>query len=249
MTNSQHLIEQLRDLRLPGFIDALSQQLNQPNTYNELPFSERLALLVNSEMTSRNNKKITRLIKQAKLRLNAHLTDIDYNPKRGLRKEIVAQLTQNDWLAHHRNVLIEGATGTGKTFLTNAIGRHFCEQGFSVRYFRIKRLFDALTIAHGDGSYGKWLTQLAKTDLLVIDDWGLETISPAQRNDLLEIMEDRHNCRSTIIASQLPIDLWHNVIGDPALADAILDRLLHNAYKLKLSGESLRKKNAAIDLA
>lgn len=247
--NSQQLIEQLRDLRLPGFIDALSQQLNQPNTYNELSFSDRLALLVNNEITSRNNKKIQRLVKQAKLRLNARLSDLDYSPKRGLRKETIAQLTQQDLIANHRNLLIEGATGTGKTFLTNAIGHHFCQQGISVRYFRITRLFDALKIAHGDGSYGKWLALLAKTDLLIIDDWGLDAISAARRNDLLEIMEDRHNNRSTIIASQLPIEHWHDVIGDPTLADAILDRLLHNAYKLKLSGDSLRKKNAAIDLA
>lgn len=247
--NTQQLIDQLRDLRLPGFIDALNQQLNQPNTYTELSFSDRLALLVNNELTSRNNKKIQRLIRQAKLRLNAHLSDVDYSPKRGLRKEVVAQLTQNDWLANHRNLLIEGATGTGKTFFTNAIGHHFCQHGFSVRYFRIKRLFDALQIARGDGSYGKCLGQLAKTDLLIIDDWGLEAISTAQRNDLLEILEDRHNRGSTMIASQLPVDHWHSVIGDPTLADAILDRLLHNAYTLKLSGESLRKKNAVIDLA
>ena len=247
--NSQQLIEQLRDLRLPGFIEAFSQQLNQPNTYNELSFSDRLALLVNNEMTSRNNKKIQRLVKQAKLRIHACISDLDYSPKRGLRKDIIAQLIQKDWLCNHRNLLIEGATGTGKTFLTNAIGHHFCQQGFSVRYFRIKRLFDSLKISHGDGSYGKWLAQLAKTDLLIIDDWGLEAISATQRNDLLEIMEDRHNSRSTIIASQLPIDHWHDVIGDPTLADAILDRLLHNAYTLKLSGESLRKKSAAIDLA
>lgn len=243
------LEEQLRSLRLSGFIDGLNQQLSQPNTYNELPFSERLALLVNTEMTVRNNKKINRLIKQAKLRLQASLADIDYSPKRGLRREVIAQLSHQDWLTHHRNILIEGATGTGKTFLINAIARHFCEQGFTVRYFRIKRLFDMLNIARGDGTYRRCLLQLAKTQLLVIDDWGLEILTPAQRNDFLEIMEDRQGSSSTVIASQLPITHWHDVVGDPTLADAILDRLLHNAYKLKLSGESMRKKQAAVDLA
>lgn len=247
--NTQQLIDVLRDLRLPGIVDALEQQLQQPNTYSELSFTERLALLVNNEKTARHNKKIIRLIKQAKFRLNASLNDVDYSPKRGLRKDVIAQLSQPDWISQHRNLLIEGATGTGKTFLANAIGRHCCEQGFSVRYYRTRRLFDAMAIAHGDGSYRRLLTHLAKTDLLIIDDWGLEPMKAAQRYDLLEIMEDRHGNSATLIASQLAPTHWHDVIGDPTLADAILDRLLHNAHKLKLEGDSMRKKQALVDLA
>lgn len=247
--STQHTLEQLRDLRLPGMVNELERQLNQPNTYDDLNFIERLALLTNSEVTSRSNRKVDRLLRQAKLRINASVNDLDYGGKRGLAKDTIAQLLQHDWIVRHRNLLLEGSTGTGKTFLACAIGKHFCEQGYSVRYYRLKRLFEALTIAHGDGSYGRLLTQLSKTDLVIFDDWGLEAMTMSQRNDLLEIMEDRHGTRSTLIASQLPVRLWHDVIGDPTLADAILDRLIHNAYKIKLKGESMRRKHAEVDLA
>ena len=242
-----NLPEQLRTLRLTGMADALSQQLDQPNTYEELGFLERLSLLVNSESTCRDNRKITRLLKQAKLRLNAQPADIDYGANRGLNRDTLTQLIQLDWIRQHRNLIIEGPTGTGKTFLACALGQSACEQGISVRYYRASRLFETLTIAHGDGSFGKLLTQLAKTDLLIIDDWGLEVLTRQQRNDLLEVMEDRHGNGSTLITSQLPTPHWHEAIGEPTLADAILDRLLHNAYKIKLKGESMRKKQANLD--
>jgi DNA replication protein DnaC len=241
-------LQQLHSLRLTGMAEALSQQIDQPNTFEELGFRERLSLLVNSEATCRDNRKITRLLKQAKLRLNAQPADIDYRAQRGLHKDTIAQLLQLDWIRQHRNLLIEGPTGTGKTFLACALGQHACEQGISVRYYRASRLFENLTIAHGDGSFGKLLTQLAKTELLIIDDWGLQILTQAQRNDLLEIIEDRHGRGATLITSQLPIAHWHEAIGDPTLADAILDRLLHNAHKIKLTGESMRKKQANIDL-
>jgi DNA replication protein DnaC len=241
-------LQQLHSLRLTGMAEALSQQIDQPNTYEELGFRERLSLLVNSETTCRDNRKITRLLKQARLRLNAQPADIDYRAQRGLHKETLAQLLQLDWIRQLRNLLIEGPTGTGKTFLACALGQHACEQGLSVRYYRASRLFETLTIAHGDGSFGKLLSQLAKTELLIIDDWGLQILTQAQRNDLLEIIEDRHGRGATLITSQLPIAHWHEAIGDPTLADAILDRLLHNAHKIKLTGESMRKKQANIDL-
>ncbi len=240
-------LQQLHSLRLTGMAEALSQQIDQPNTFEELGFRERLALLVNSEATCRDNRKITRLLKQARLRLNAQPADIDYRAQRGLHKDTLAQLLQLDWIRKHRNLLIEGPTGTGKTFLACALGQHACEQGISVRYYRASRLFETLTIAHGDGSFGKLLTQLAKTELLIIDDWGLQILTQAQRNDLLEIIEDRHGRGATLITSQLPIAHWHEAIGDPTLADAILDRLLHNAHKIKLKGESMRKKQANVD--
>ncbi len=242
--NHTQTLQQLHSLRLTGMADAFSQQLDQPNTYEELGFIERLSLLVNSEATCRDNRKITRLLRQAKLRLHAQPADIDYQTSRGLHKDTMAQLLQLDWVRHHRNLLIEGPTGTGKTFLACALGQSICEHGLSVRYYRANRLFEALTVAHGDGSFGKLLTQLAKTDCLIIDDWGLDVLSQQQRNDLLEIMEDRHGQGATLITSQLPVSHWHEAIGDPTLADAILDRLLHTATKIQLKGESMRKKQA-----
>lgn len=238
---------QLNSLRLTGMAEALSQQCDQPNTYEELSFLERLSLLVNHEITTRDNRKIARLLQQAKLRINAQPSDIDYQTKRGLNKSTVAQLLQFDWVKQHRNILIEGPTGTGKTFLACAMGQTACEQGISVRYYRASRLLEMLTIAHGDGSFGKVLLQLRKTEILIIDDWGLDALKRQQRMDLMEVIEDRHGIGSTIITSQLPTNHWHETIGDPTLADAILDRLLHNAYKISLKGESMRKKQANLD--
>lgn len=246
--NYQHILQQLHSLRLAGMADALEQQLSQLNTYEDLGFLERLSMLVNSEATCRDNRKITRLLRQARLRLHAQPADIDYRARRGLHKDTMAQLLQLDWIRHHRNLLIEGPTGTGKTFLACALGQTACEHGLSVRYYRASRLFDALTIAHGDGSFGKLLVQLAKTQLLIIDDWGLDVLTQQQRNDLLEIMEDRHGQGATLITSQLPVTHWHEAIGDPTLADAILDRLLHNSHKIQLKGESMRKIRATVDL-
>ena len=247
--NHTQTLQQLHSLRLTGMADAFSQQLDQPNTYEELGFIERLSLLVNSESTCRDNRKITRLLRQAKLRLHAQAADIDYQARRGLHKDTMAQLLQLDWVRQHRNLLIEGPTGTGKTFLACALGQSICEHGLSVRYYRASRLFETLTMAHGDGSFGKLLTQLAKTDCLIIDDWGLDVLSQQQRNDLLEIMEDRHGRGATLITSQLPVPHWHETIGDPTLADAILDRLLHTTTKIQLKGESIRKKQAIANLA
>lgn len=243
----QHTLQQMQSLRLTGMAEALSQQIEQPNTYEELGFLERLTILINHEETCRDNRKVTRLLRQARLRLNAHPADIDYTARRGLNKDSMAQLLQMEWVKRHNNILIEGPTGTGKTFIACALGQTLCEHGFSVRYFRSSRMFETLTMAHGDGSFGKLLLQLAKTDVLIIDDWGLDVLNQKQRNDLLEVMEDRHGRGATIITSQLPIEHWHEAIGDPTLADAILDRLLHNAYKIKLKGESMRKKQASLD--
>lgn len=245
--HNQHTLQQLNHLKLTGMAQALGLQLDQPNSYEELGFLERLALLVDSESTSRDNRKITRLLRQAKLRLNAQPADIDYQSRRGLHKDTMAQLLQLGWIRQHRNLLIEGPTGTGKTYIACAFGQSACEHGLSVRYFRASRLFESLTIAHGDGSFGRVLAQLAKTDLLIIDDWGLDQLTQQQRNDLLEVMEDRHGRGATLIASQLPIGQWHEAIGDPTLADAILDRLVHNATKVKMKGESMRKKQAKLD--
>jgi DNA replication protein DnaC len=240
MLNHQTL-QTLRSLRLPGMADGLEQQLNQPSTHSELGFEERLALLVDREATYRQNNKIARLLKAAKLKLQAHPEDVDYRHPRGLQRSQFADLLSSQWIHQHHNVLITGPTGCGKTHLGCALATQACRHGLSVRYFRTSRLLEALSIAHGDGRFAKLIGQLAKTDLLMLDDWGLEKMTLSQRNDLLEIMEDRHGLKSTLITSQLPIEQWHKAIGDATLADAILDRLIHNSHRLKLKGESMRK--------
>jgi DNA replication protein DnaC len=245
MLNHQTL-HTLRALRLPGMVEGLEQQLAQPSTHDELGFEERLALLVDREATYRQNNKIARLLKAARLKLNALPEDIDYQHPRGLQRSQFADLLSCQWIHQHHNVLMTGPTGCGKTYLGCALATQACRQGLSVRYFRTSRLMEALTIAHGDGRFAKLITQLAKTDLLVLDDWGLEKMTLSQRNDLLEIMEDRHGLKSTLITSQLPVEQWHKAIGDATLADAILDRLVHNSHRLKLKGESMRKLIAKI---
>ncbi len=238
---NQQTLQQLRILKLIGMADALEQQQTQPATHDELCFEERLSLLVDRETTHRHNNKITRLLKVAKLKLQANPEDVDYSHPRGLMKSQFAQLLNGQWLQQHHNILLTGPTGCGKTYLACVLATQACRQGYSVRYFRTSRLLEDLSIAHGDGRFSKLIQQLAKTDVLLLDDWGLEKLSLGQRNDLLEIMEDRHGSKSTLITSQLPIHQWHQSIGDATLADAILDRLLHNAHKVKLKGESMRK--------
>jgi len=240
-------LQKLHSLRLSGMADALEQQLSQPATHEELCFEERLALLVDRESTHRDNNKIKRLLKVAKLKLQAHAEDIDYKHPRGLQKNQFAELLSNRWILQHHNVLITGPTGCGKTYLGCVLANQACQHGLSVRYFRMSRLMESLSIAHGDGRFSKMIQQLVKTDLLVLDDWGLEKLSLGQRNDLLEIMEDRHGLKSTLITSQVPVNQWHKTIGDATLADAILDRLLHNSHKVKLKGESMRKMMSEID--
>ena len=234
-------LQQLRQLKLTGLADALELQFNQPNSYDELCFAERIALMIEQEITSRHDKRLQRLLKAAHFKVTARTADIDYRHPRGLKQSTIAGLQSNNWINRSQNIVLTGPTGCGKTYLACALGHHACHQGYRVRYYRATRLFEALTISHGDGSYLKLLAQIAKVDVLIIDDWGLEPLSQSQKNDLLEIMEDRHSSKSTIFTSQLPLTKWHDFIADPTLADAILDRLLHNAHKLPLKGESMRK--------
>lgn len=245
MSNHQ-TIEKLRHLKLTGMADALAQQVAQPNTHEELCFEERLALLIDRESTYRDNNKISRLLKAARLKLQVYSEDIDYSHPRGLHKSQFSELLSSQWVHHHHNILITGPTGCGKTYLGCVLATQACRHGLSVRYYRTSRLLEELSIAHGDGRFMKLIHQLGKTDVLVLDDWGLEKLSQSNRNDLLEIMEDRHANRSTLVTSQLPVNQWHKAIGDATLADAILDRLLHNGHRLNLRGESMRKSMSKI---
>ena len=233
---------QLRQLKLGGMAAALDTQQQQPGTYQDLPFLERLSLLLDQEHLQREHRKQERLIRQARLKLNASVQEIDYQHPRNIQRNQIAQLAQGDWLERSQNLLITGPCGSGKTYLGCALGNSACLQGYSVRYFRISRLLLELTQAKADGSYSKLLTQLAKLHLIILDDWAMEPLKPAHRHDLMEIMDDRHGSHSTMVISQLPTDQWYASIGDNTLADAILDRLMHNAHRLELKGESMRKK-------
>ena len=222
-----HVLTLLRQLKLTGMAAALEKQEEQIGTYEGLSFIERLSLLLEQENLIREHRKQDRLIRQARFKLNATIQEVDY---------------QGAWLDRSQNLLVTGPCGSGKTYLACAIGHNACLQGYSVRYYRLSRLMLVLSQAKADGSYHKLLQQLAKTQLLIIDDWGLEPLKPAQRNDLLEIMDDRYTQSSTLVISQLPTDQWYDSIGDNTLADAILDRLMHNAHRLALKGESMRKR-------
>ena len=231
----------LRQLKLPGMAAALQSQLEQVGAYEGLAFMERLTLLVEQERLNRQQRKQDRLIRQARFKLAATVQDIDYQHPRNIRKSQIAQLAQGNWIERGHNLLLTGPCGSGKTFIGCALGHSACLHGYSTRYYRLSRLFLELTQAKADGSYHKRLKLLARIQLLIIDDWGLEKLNPAQRNDLMEIMDDRHGHTSTVMISQLPTDQWYTGIGDNTLADAILDRLMHNAHRLQLKGESMRK--------
>ena len=225
-------LHRLRELKLGGMAGALEQQLQQVDTFEALPFVERLSLLLEQEHSLRENRKQLRLIRQARFRVSATVQEIDYQHKRNLKREVVARLAQGEWIERKQNLLITGACGSGKTYIACALGHAACLRDHSVRYYRLSRLLQELTQAKADGSYTKLLKQLSRTKVLILDDWGLEPLQPAHRHDLLEILDDRHDNSSAVVVSQLPLDQWYVSIGDNTLADAILDRLMHNAHKI-----------------
>ena len=235
-------LDQLKTMRLHGMAQAFEEQLHHSNA-DALSFDDRLAFLVEREHTLRANRQLTNRLRRAKLKLQATLEDLDLHARRGLDKTLLRELATARFIKDHLNILITGPTGVGKTYLACAIAHSACRNGFTARYLRLPRLLQDIVIARGDGSYPRFLVQLAKTDLIILDDWGLAPLNAEQRRDLLDILDDRHATRSTIVTSQLPVKQWHDIIGDPTLADAILDRLVHNAYTLNLKGESMRKKH------
>jgi len=235
--------EKLHALRLTGMCQAWEDQAQLPDC-ESLSFEERLGLLVDRELTERDNRRLKTRLRTAKLRQPATVEDIDYRHPRGLDKTLMTRLVSCQWIADHATVLITGPTGVGKTWLACALAHKACREGYSAHYLRLPRLWRELAIAKGDGRYPKLLASWAKIDLLILDDFGLAALTDDHRRDLLEILEDRHGTRATLVTSQLPTDRWHDIIGNPTLADAILDRLVHHAYKLTLKGDSMRKKRS-----
>jgi DNA replication protein DnaC len=220
--------------------EALKQQMDSGG-FEDLTFEERLGLLIEAEDAYRFNARVHVWVKKAKLRQNTRIEDLDYRAVQGLDRGLLESLASCNWLKEKRNAILIGPTGVGKTFLASALTLRACEQGFNARFFRMPRFLHDLDIARADGTYRSKLASLARIDLIVLDDWLVAPLPDANRRDLLEILDDRYDNRSTLIASQLPLDLWHDAIGDPTMADAILDRLVHNAYRLQMKGDSMRK--------
>jgi DNA replication protein DnaC len=240
MLNEQ-TFDQLYLMKLIGMAEGFKEQLEQPS-FRDLSFEERFGMLVERQWAWKENKRLNRLLKDAKLKLQASIEDIDYRTPRGMEKSAILSLASCNWIRNHQNLLISGPTGVGKTFLACAFAQKACREGFRSLYLRSAQFFYQITLAQADGSYGTLMKRLSKTHLLVIDDLGLAPLTDPERRDLLEVIEDRHGSTSTLITSQLPIENWHDHIGDPTIADAILDRLIHNAHRIQLKGESMRKK-------
>ena len=248
-------IDQLRALKLEGFATGLEEQMRQPNLHG-LSFEERLALLVDREVHIRADRRHTRLLQKAQLKYpRAAIEDIDSRAGRGIDRKAFMSLALSDWIAQGDTILLTGPTGVGKTWLACALGQYACRRGYATLYLRVPRLAEELRVLHGSGGFGKWLAQLAKTEVVILDDWAVAALDTLTRGDLLEIIDDRAAHKATIITTQLPVEHWHGWIGDATIADAILDRLMQRLHRVNLAGESLRKvqspapanKNAAKD--
>ena len=240
MLNEQ-TFDKLYTMKLLGMAEGFKEQLEQ-TSFRDLSFDERFSILVDRQWTWKENNRLKRLLKEAKLKLQASIEDIDYRTPRGIDKSVMMNLLSCNWVRKHQNVLISGPTGVGKTFLACALAQKACREGFRTLYLRSPQFFYQVALARADSSYGSLMKRLAKAHLLVLDDLGLAPLTDPERRDLLEVIEDRHGNVSTLITSQLPVDNWHDHIGDPTIADAILDRLIHNAHRFQLKGGSMRKK-------
>jgi DNA replication protein DnaC len=239
MLNSQTL-DKLKSLKLTGMAKGLEEQLSSSG-YDSFDFEERLGLLIDLEVVQRDNRRLKTRLTQAKLKQNASLEDIIYKGRRGLKKSFVQTLHNCNWIKEALNMIITGATGTGKSYLVSAFAHRACLMGYKARYFKASKLFAELQLAKADGRHSKLMNSISKFHLLVIDDWGLSELNEQSRNDLLDIIDDRYGIHSTIIVGQLPVEHWHKMIGNPTIADAILDRIVHNSYKINLEGDSMRK--------
>jgi len=244
MTHEQ-TIEKLYDLKLGAMAEAFRDMLSRPEQ-GQLTFAERLGLLVDHEWLRREENRLTRRLKAARLKAPATVEEVDLHTPRGLDRQVFLSLIGGDYLRNHHNLVISGPTGVGKTFLACALADKACRDGFAARYFRLPRLVFELALARADGSYLKLLTQLAKADLLVLDDWGIAPLEGQAQHDLLEVIDDRAQSRSTLVASQVPPGEWHRLFADPTVADAVLDRLFHNAIRIDLKGGSMRKKASKV---
>ena len=233
-------MERLRELGLTAMADGLLRQ-REMDGIEEFGFEERLGLLIDLEHTARENRRLERRLREAHLRINASLEDVDARASRGLDRAAVLSFADDAWLRQHAVVLISGATGTGKTFLACALGHSAARLDHSVRYYKTTRLVEEMALAHAQGKWERLLARLARFELLILDDWGIAPLTAAQGRDLLEIVDDRVQRRATVVSSQLPVDKWHEHVADPTVADAILDRLVHGAYRFELKGESQRK--------
>jgi DNA replication protein DnaC len=237
---NNHTTQRLRELKLGGMADAFTHQLQDPNI-QACSFEERFGLLVDHEWTSRQNHRLNRLIRDAHLKVQATPEEVDQHTARILDYTLLRSLSTAQWVSAHHNLIITGPTGVGKTFVACSLATAACRQGYQVRYFRVSSLLQNTLMAKGDGSYRKLQRQLAKVDLLILDDWGLAPMTAPESRDLLDILDERTPHHSTCVASQLPLDLWHQNFADPTLADAILDRIVHSAHRLEIKGESMRK--------
>ena len=237
---NQTTLDKMHAMKLSAMVDAFQHQMSS-TPHAQLSFEERLGLLVDAEWTRREQRKLHRRLQVAKLRYPASLEDVDFQTPRGLDRQVVLALGTGAWIQEHHNLIVTGPTGTGKSFLACAFAERACRRGFTALYTRTSRLVHDLAVARGDGSYGRLLVRLAKADLLALDDWLLAPLKDAERRDLLELLEDRYERASTLIATQLPVSAWHEAIGEPTLADALCDRLLHRAHRIELKGRSLRK--------
>ena len=237
---TQPTLDRMNAMKMFFMVDAFQRQLTSSQS-GALSFEERLGLLIDAEWSGREQRKLDQRLKGARLRHAASLEDVDFKAHRGLNRELVLTLGRGDWIRERQNLLLTGPTGVGKSYLACAFAERACRSGFSAQYLRAPRLYQELAVARGDGSYGRLLARLTRTQLLIIDDWGLAPLKDQERRDLLEVVEDRYERASTLITSQLPVKSWHEVIGDATLADAICDRLVHCAHSIELKGPSLRE--------